>query len=104
MARCYMLDRTEAQSGAPAPMNPSGMLSGPSRPARSGMAKQLVVLLHGLGADGSDLIALAPLLAEALPDASFVAPDAPFACDMAPYGRQWFSVQDRKSTRLNSSH
>ena len=70
-------------------------LTGPSHGAKSGTAKQLVVLLHGLGADGSDLIALAPLLARTLPDAAFVAPDAPFPCDMAPYGRQWFSVQDR---------
>ena len=55
-----------------------------------------LVLLHGLGADGSDLIGLAPLLAEHLPDAAFHAPDAPFPCDMAPYGRQWFSLQDRR--------
>jgi phospholipase/carboxylesterase len=30
-----------------------------------------------------------------LPNAAFVAPNAPFPCDMAPYGYQWFSVQDR---------
>ena len=64
-------------------------------PASGGPAKQLVVLLHGLGADGHDLIDLAPGWGEALPDAAFVAPDAPFPCDLAPYGRQWFSVQDR---------
>ncbi len=76
-------------------MTASDTLSGPSQPARSGETRQLVVLLHGLGADGNDLIGLAPLLARTLPDAAFVAPDAPFPCDMAPYGRQWFSVQDR---------
>lgn len=54
----------------------------------------LFILLHGLGATGADLIALAPLLAEALPKARFIAPDAPEPCDMAPMGRQWFSLGD----------
>src|SRR5690242_18353856 len=71
-------------------------LSGPSRkPASGGAPRQLVILLHGLGADGNDLIGLAPYWAPLLPDAEFVAPDAPFPCDMAPFGRQWFSLQDR---------
>jgi phospholipase/carboxylesterase len=65
-------------------------------PRAGGPARQLVVLLHGLGADGSDLIELAPHWAEALPHAAFVAPDASEACDMGPYGRQWFSLQDRR--------
>jgi phospholipase/carboxylesterase len=30
-----------------------------------------------------------------LPDAEFLSPNAPFPCDMAPYGYQWFSSQDR---------
>jgi phospholipase/carboxylesterase len=71
-------------------------LSGPNvEPASGGPAAQLVVLLHGVGVDGSDLIELAPYFAEMLPDAAFVAPDAPFEFDMAPFGRQWFSLQDR---------
>lgn len=62
---------------------------------RSGAApKQIVLLLHGLGADGRDLLGLAPEFAEALPDAIFISPDAPFHCDMAPMGYQWFSLQD----------
>lgn len=78
-------------------------LDGPRLPPRSGgPARQLVVLLHGVGADGADLIGLAPVLAEALPDAAFVAPDAPFPCDMAPFGRQWFSLQDRSPARLTA--
>jgi phospholipase/carboxylesterase len=52
-------------------------------------------LLHGLGADGNDLIGLAPYWAPLLPTAEFVSPNAPFPCDMAPYGYQWFSSQDR---------
>ena len=70
-------------------------LVGPRHGAQPGTAKTLVVLLHGLGADGHDLISLAPLLAGSLADAAFVSPHAPFPCDMAPMGYQWFSVQDR---------
>jgi phospholipase/carboxylesterase len=71
-------------------------LSGPSHPpAAGGKPRRLIILLHGLGADGNDLIGLAPVWSSILPDAEFVAPNAPFPCDMAPYGYQWFSFQDR---------
>ncbi len=78
-------------------------LSGPSwGPKSGGAARQLVVLCHGLGADGFDLIDLAPSWGEALPDAAFVAPHAPFPCDMGSTGRQWFSVADRTPSRMLS--
>lgn len=71
-------------------------LTGPiHKPSSGGAARRLVILLHGLGADGHDLIGLAPVWSPLLPDAEFVAPNAPFPCDMAPYGFQWFSLQDR---------
>ncbi|NNG04184.1 MAG: phospholipase [Inquilinus sp.] len=71
------------------------VLTGPSRPpAAGGPPRQLVVLLHGLGTDGEDLIGLAPYWAQALPHAEFVAPNAPYPCDMAPFGHQWFSLLD----------
>jgi len=71
-------------------------LSGPSRPpAAGGKPSRLVILLHGLGADGNDLIGLAPYWAPLLPTTEFLSPNAPFPCDMAPYGYQWFSSQDR---------
>ena len=71
------------------------LISGPSRaPADGGKPKKLVILLHGLGADGNDLIGLAPFFQQVLPDAQFVSPNAPFAYDMAPFGHQWFSIQD----------
>jgi phospholipase/carboxylesterase len=62
---------------------------------RTAKPRQLVIVLHGLGADGRDLIDLASLWAKDLPEAVFVAPDAPFPCDMAPVGYQWFSLQSR---------
>jgi phospholipase/carboxylesterase len=76
-------------------MNLAATLTGPRfGPAKGGKPKQLVVLLHGWGADGNDLIGLAPALAPVLPEAEFLSPDAPFPCD-AGFGRQWFSLGDR---------
>lgn len=69
-------------------------------PASKAAARQLVVLCHGVGADGHDLIDLAPSWARALPDAAFAAPDAPQPYDMAPHGRQWFSLADRAPARM----
>lgn len=78
-------------------------LSGPSvEPASGGPAAQLVILLHGVGVDGSDLIELAPFFASVLPDAAFVAPDAPQPFDMAPFGRQWFSLADRSLPAISA--
>ena len=71
-------------------------LSGPSRPPLAGgPPRRLVILLHGLGADGNDLIGLQQYWGRLLPDAEFLSPNAPFPCDMGGYGYQWFSVQDR---------
>ena len=70
-------------------------LSGPSHDPASGKTEQLVILLHGLGADGNDLIGLAPYLAQRLPNAKFIAPNAPYPYDMAPMGYQWFTLQER---------
>jgi phospholipase/carboxylesterase len=60
-----------------------------------GPARQLVFLLHGLGADGADLIDLAPGWARALPHAVFVAPHAPEPYLEGGSGRQWFALWDR---------
>lgn len=69
-------------------------------PKDGGRPRWLCVLLHGIGADGNDLIALAPLLADVLPEARFLAPHGPEPCDMAPMGRQWFSLLDRSEAAL----
>jgi len=58
----------------------------------SGRAEQLVVFLHGLGADGRDLIDIGREWQGWLPDAAFAAPHAPDPCDGAPVGRQWFPL------------
>jgi len=61
----------------------------------TGNAEQLIVLLHGVGADGYDLIDMAVPWTRGLPQAAFLAPHAPEPYDGAPFGRQWFSVLDR---------
>ena len=67
-------------------------LDGPRAPARSGQTRQLVVLLHGYGADGADLFELHHHWRAALPDAAFVAPNAPQRCSLTPMGYQWFDL------------
>jgi phospholipase/carboxylesterase len=67
-------------------------LTGPRLEAKSGQAKQLVVLLHGYGANGDDLIELGQHWRNLLPDAAFVAPHAHELCPGAPGGRQWFAL------------
>ncbi len=69
------------------------------KPASGSNPKQIIIMLHGVGSNGRDLISLAPMLARYIPDAVFISPDAPFACDMVPAGYpnsyQWFSLQNR---------
>jgi phospholipase/carboxylesterase len=70
-------------------------LDGPRLAPEGRAAKQLVVFLHGYGADGNDLIAIGQQWQALLPDAVFVAPHAPEACAQAPTGRQWFALDVR---------
>jgi phospholipase/carboxylesterase len=82
-------------------MSSERLLSGPSVPPKAGGApKQLIVLLHGIGADGNDLISLAPYYQSVLPQAHIVSPNAPFPYDMAPFGYMWFSIGSL-DTRMN---
>jgi phospholipase/carboxylesterase len=68
-------------------------IEGPSHgPHSGGKPKQLIVLLHGYGADGNDLIGLAPVLAPLMPDAVFHSPNAPYPCEGNPMGFQWFGI------------
>ena len=70
-------------------------LDGPRLSPRSGSARQLVVFLHGYGADGNDLIELGRVWQQILPQGAFVSPHAPEPCGQAPVGRQWFPLTFR---------
>ncbi len=67
-------------------------LSGPRLEPAKSQATELVVLLHGYGADGNDLIGLAPHWQQLLPGTAFVAPNAPDRVPGAPSGYQWFPI------------
>jgi len=64
-------------------------------PRSGGAARQLVVFLHGYGADGNDLIEIGRAWQGLLPHAAFVSPHAPDPCDQVPTGRQWFPLASR---------
>jgi phospholipase/carboxylesterase len=67
------------------------VLTGPSLAPLKGPATHLVVLVHGYGSDGHDLIGLAPHWQQAMPGAHFVAPHAPDPAPGSP-GYQWFPI------------
>lgn len=64
-------------------------------PSSGNKPKQIVVLLHGYGSNGQDLISLAPYFQPAVPDAIFISPDAPFPCGMGGGGFEWFPLEER---------
>ncbi len=79
------------------------MLEGPHYGPKSGNAPRLLmVLCHGRGADGIDLIDLALHWSTVLPDAKFIAPNAPHPCDGSGFGREWFDISDRSRAHLQA--
>lgn len=82
-------------------------LDGPRLEPRSGQARQLVVFLHGYGADGNDLIDIGRAWQGLLPDAAFISPHAPRPCGQAPMGREWFPLTfrdpDERWTGVNAA-
>jgi len=68
-------------------------LDGPRMPPkRGGKPDTLVILLHGYGSNGADLIGLAPFWADLAPGAVFVAPNGIEDVPQAPGGFQWFPI------------
>ena len=61
------------------------------QPLSGGRPRQIVLLLHGYGSNGADLISLAPHWRPALPDALFLAPNAPQKNGMGS-GFQWWPL------------
>jgi phospholipase/carboxylesterase len=76
------------------------IVNGASLKPLSGAApKQIVLLLHGFGSSGSDLISLAPTWQQSLPDALFLAPHAPQRCSFGA-GYQWWGLSDLSPSAL----
>lgn len=69
------------------------IVNGASLKPRSGEPpSKIVLLLHGFGSSGSDMISLAPAEVDAMPDALFLAPHAPQRCGMMGTGYQWWDL------------
>ena len=82
-------------------------LDGPRLAPKNGPARQLIVFVHGYGADGNDLIEIGRAWQVFLPDAAFVSPHAPRPCGQAPMGREWFPLTfrdpDERWTGVNAA-
>ena len=73
-------------------MNTPYILDGPVLKPKSGnIIKSAVIMLHGYGADGNDLIQLAPFFSDFLPNTIFFSPHAPDTTSHG-IGRQWFNI------------
>ena len=62
------------------------------QPLSGGSPKQIVLLLHGYGSNGADLISLAPHWQRDLPDALFLAPNAPQRLGSISAAYQWWPL------------
>jgi phospholipase/carboxylesterase len=66
-----------------------------SLPPASGLKPDsIVVLIHGYGANGKDLLALGDSWSDLLPNTLFIAPDGPDKSEVNPFGNQWFGLSD----------
>ena len=59
---------------------------------KSGNTRNIVIFLHGYGANGKDLLNLSEHMSSSLPDTLFLAPDGPQVCPINKDGFQWFSI------------
>ena len=76
-------------------------LSGPFKlPVTGNKPDIMVIFLHGVGADGHDLIDLADEFVDSLGNPVFLSPNAPFKYDLYPMGYQWFSLSDYNEDAL----
>ena len=73
-----------------------GGLTGPFVPPAHGRdPTQVMMLLHGWGADGNDLADLTRPYSIRFPGLAFFIPNGPDPCKMNPSGREWFDIDDR---------
>ena len=59
--------------------------------------KKLLILLHGYGADGNDLLPIGKHIQEKITNIEFISPNAFDKCELNPFGYQWFPIdEDRR--------
>ena len=76
------------------------MISGPEIKSKTQTISSIVILLHGYGADGENLISLAAELSKAFPDTHFFSPNGILPFENAPFGYQWFGLNDRSEQSM----
>jgi phospholipase/carboxylesterase len=76
------------------------MIFGPEIKSKTKTPSSIVVLLHGYGADGENLISLAAELSKSFPDAHFFSPNGILPFENAPFGYQWFGLNDRSEQSM----
>jgi phospholipase/carboxylesterase len=70
------------------------LLEGPRLNPLSGLKPEaLVILIHGYGSNGEDLISLAAMMQPSLPYAVFVAPNAPSQLPHMAAAHQWWPIE-----------
>lgn len=70
------------------------MLEGPRLAPLSGSEPEaLVILIHGYGSNGEDLMSLAAMMQPSLPFAAFVAPNAPSQLPHMAAAHQWWPIE-----------
>ena len=79
----------------------AGNLAGPyAKPMRTENPEFLIVMIHGFGANGDNLISLCEVWGPHLPTTAFFAPNAFDPCRGCPGGYQWFELNDPYGMRL----
>jgi len=77
------------------------ILTGHEQLAKSGKATSIMVMLHGVGSNGANMMPLVPMLADAFPDTHFFAPNAPEPYEFAEAGAyQWFPYWERSHAQI----
>jgi phospholipase/carboxylesterase len=84
-------DRSALKPNSPTPMPQSKPLKLRTIPASKNKSGVLIAL-HGWGANGNDLVPLAPELS--LPDYELIFPEAPFDHPHVSGGKMWYDLQD----------
>jgi len=69
-------------------------------PASGGPPRQVVLALHGYGADGSQFVPVLRRWAAYLPEAELVALHGPAPCGLQPQGREWFELTNLPAALL----
>lgn len=75
-------------------------LRGPKLLPKKCNISNIVLFLHGYGANGNDLISLSSFWKDILPETAFYSPNAPFSTDFGPDSYQWFDLLKRTKDEM----